>query len=120
MEDIFRKLNLQERGINIDDEKLTDLRFADDVALVTRSVKDMEVQLNDLNKGSKKIGLNIHKGKTKYMTNYLSEDVIVVEGDVIEKMIDMRWAGGSRCVFDLLRQPLCQVLLEDLFITDTK
>ncbi|XP_072025174.1 uncharacterized protein [Amphiura filiformis] len=70
MEDIFRKLNLQERGINIDGEKLTDLRFADDVALVTTSVKDMEVQLNDLNKGSKKIGLKIHKGKTKYMTNH--------------------------------------------------
>ena len=30
MEDIFKKLNLQDRGLNIDGEKLTDLRFADD------------------------------------------------------------------------------------------
>ena len=60
MEDIFKKLNLQERGLNVDGEKLTDLRFADDVALITTSVKDMEVQLNELNQGSKKIGLNVH------------------------------------------------------------
>ena len=37
MEDIFKKLNLQERGLNVDGEKLTDLRFADDVALITTS-----------------------------------------------------------------------------------
>ncbi|XP_072048312.1 uncharacterized protein [Amphiura filiformis] len=104
MEDIFRKLNLQERGINIDGEKLTDLRFADDVALVTTSVKDMEVQLNDLNKGSKKIGLNIHKGKTKYMTNHQSEDVIVVEGDVIERVERYRYLGQTVKMEDNTRE----------------
>ena len=45
----------------------------------------MEVQLYELNQGSKKIGLNIHKGKTKYMTNFKSE-TIVTENDVIEKV----------------------------------
>ena len=49
-----KKPPLDERGINVDGEKLTDLRFADDVALITIStVKDMEKQLNDLNKESK-------------------------------------------------------------------
>ena len=76
MEDIFKKLNLQERGLNVDGENLTDLRFADDVALIATSLKDMEVQLNELNQGSKKIGLNIHKGKTKYMTNFKSDETI--------------------------------------------
>ena len=66
MEEIFKKLNFQERGLNIDGEKLTDLRYADDVALITSSVEDMEIQLNDLNRESKKIGLKIHKGKTIY------------------------------------------------------
>ena len=69
MEDIFKKLNLHERGLNVDGEKMTHLRFADDMALIATSVKDMEVQLNELNQESKKIGLNIHKEKTKYMTN---------------------------------------------------
>ena len=45
MEDILKKLNLQERGLNVDGENLTDLRFADDVTLIATSVKDMEVQL---------------------------------------------------------------------------
>ena len=78
MQDIFKKLNLQERELNVDGEKLTDLRFADDVALIATSVLDMEVQLNELNQRSKKIGLNIHKGKTKYMTNFQSDETIVI------------------------------------------
>ena len=64
MEDIFKKLNLQERGVKVDGEKFAALRYADDVALIAISVKNMEVQLNELNQGIKKIRLNIHKGKT--------------------------------------------------------
>ena len=78
MEDIFRKLPLDERGFNVDGEKLTDLRFADDVALIANSVADMEVQLNNLNRESIKIGLKMHKGKTKYMTNYITHKNILV------------------------------------------
>ena len=37
MEDIFRKLDLEQKG-NIDGEWLTNLRFADDVALTSTSV----------------------------------------------------------------------------------
>ena len=61
--EIFKKLDFEEQGMNIDGEWLTDLRFADDVALTTPSLKDMEVQLNSLNKESKKIGPKIDKEK---------------------------------------------------------
>ena len=44
-EEVFKTLNLEKNGVNVDGEYLTDLRFADDVALTTTSVKDMEVQL---------------------------------------------------------------------------
>ena len=64
IEQIFKNSDLKPRGIDIDGEKLTDLRFADDVALTTSSVKDMEIQLNIINQESKKIGLKIHRGKT--------------------------------------------------------
>ena len=70
MEAIFKKLPLDERGINVEGERLTDLRFADDVALITSTVKDMETQLNDFYKESKKVGLKMHKGKTKYRIRY--------------------------------------------------
>ena len=53
--------------------------------LTTTSVKDMEVQLKSLNSESKKIGLKIHKGKTKFMTNYGTNEFIEIENEEIEK-----------------------------------
>lgn len=61
MEAIFKYL--EERGINKDGEKLTDLRFADDVAPITSTVKEMEIQSDNLNEESMKAGLKMHKGK---------------------------------------------------------
>ena len=46
------------------------LGFADDVALTTNSVEYMEMQMNILNREIKKIGLKIHREKTKVMTNF--------------------------------------------------
>ena len=54
MERVFKELPLEARGVNIDGEKLTDLRFADDVALITSSVEEMETQMNHLNRESQK------------------------------------------------------------------
>jgi len=95
MEAIFKKLPLEERGINVDGEKLTDLRFADDVALTTSTVKDMETQLNDLNKQSKKVGLKMHKGKTKYMTNFKTEETINIEDHEIERVEEYKYLGQT-------------------------
>ena len=39
VEDIFKTLNLQERGLNVDGENLTDLRIVEDLALITTSEK---------------------------------------------------------------------------------
>ena len=50
---------------------LTDLRFADDVALTTINVKDIDKQLNSLNSESKTVDQQMHKGKPKYpLTHY--------------------------------------------------
>ena len=69
IEEVFKKSNLQ-TGIEVEGEQLTDLRFADDVALCTRDKAILESHFNTLSNESMKIGLRIHKGKTKYMTNY--------------------------------------------------
>ena len=95
MEAIFKKLPLDERGINVDGEMLTDLRFADDVALTTSTVKDMETQLNDLNKESKKVGLKMHKGKTKYMTNVATDEKIFIEDQEIERVEEYKYLGQT-------------------------
>ena len=67
---------------------MLDLRSADDVALTAEGVKDIEHQSNTLKKKSLnlKIGLRIHKGKTKFMTNADTKDIIQIDGAEIEKM----------------------------------
>jgi hypothetical protein len=104
MEEVFKKLDMDKRGVNIDGEWLTDLRFADDVALTTTSVKDMEVQLNNLNTESQKIGLKIHKGKTKFMTNYPTEESIEIENDQIEKVDSYKYLGQTVKLEDNTRE----------------
>ena len=72
--------------MNIDGENLSELRFADDIALITTTVRNMEEQLNMINDESKKIGLKIHRGKTKYMTNFNTNKKIILENTEIEKV----------------------------------
>ena len=67
IDEVFKNAQLEEKGIHIDDEKLSDLRFADDVSLTTNDVKDMEHKLNIVNEV--KTDLRMHKGKSKFMTN---------------------------------------------------
>ena len=77
MEEVFKKADISE-GVNVDGENLTNLRFADDDALFNETTKQMEKHLNSLNSESLKVGLKIHKGKTKYMTNHAdSEDILI-------------------------------------------
>ena len=45
----------------------------------------MEIQLNILNQESKKVGLKIHRGKTKFMTNYETSEKIEIDNIEIEK-----------------------------------
>ena len=49
---VFKNAQLEEKGININGEKLSNLRFADGVDVTTEDVKDMEHQLNTLNEES--------------------------------------------------------------------
>ena len=63
LQEVFKNAQLEEKKIDIDGEKLSHLRFADDVALTTEDVRDVELQLTTVNEESLIIGLKIHKGK---------------------------------------------------------
>ncbi|GFS14196.1 RNA-directed DNA polymerase (Reverse transcriptase) domain containing protein [Elysia marginata] len=91
-------------GINIDGEILTNLRFADDVALLTESTSLMEEQMNTLNIKSKEVGLKMHMGKTKFMTNYENDDTIHIENASIEKVQKYKYLGKSTCMKDLTKE----------------
>ena len=93
--EIFKKADL-DKGINIDGERLQNLRFADDVARVTKTTKEIEEHLNKLNTESKKCGLKIHKGKTKFMTNFETDEEIKIENEKLEKVISYNYLGQIR------------------------
>ncbi|GFR75949.1 galactosylgalactosylxylosylprotein 3-beta-glucuronosyltransferase [Elysia marginata] len=94
IEMIFRKAELK-HGLNVEGETLTNLRFADDVALVTENTKSMEEQLNNLNKISLESGLKMHKGKTKYMINFESHENIPIDKEKIEEVPNYKYLGQT-------------------------
>ena len=82
IQEVFNNAQLEERGIHIDEEKLSNLRFADDVSLTTEDVRDMEHQLITVNEESLTIGLKIHtRKKTKFMTDIDTTDNIQIKRD---------------------------------------
>ena len=93
IQEVFKNARLEEKGIDIDGEQLSNLRFADGVALTSEDVKDIEHQLSTVNEESLKTGLKIHKGKTKFMTNIDTTDNIQMKGTDIEKVTNNRHLG---------------------------
>ena len=89
---IIKKTDL-DKGINIDAERLQNLIFADYVALVTKTTKEMQEHLNKLNTESKKCGLKIHKGKKKFMTNFETDKGMKIENKKLEKMESYNYLG---------------------------
>ena len=98
IQEVFKNAQLEEKGIDIEGEKLLDLRFADDVALTTEGVKDMEHQLNNVNKESVKSGLKIHKGKTKFMTNIDTTVKIQMDWTETEEVTNYKYLGQTKAM----------------------
>lgn len=69
LEGVFKKLNWEEKGIEIEGERLTNLRFADDLVLFSDNVPGMLSMIQDLKTESGKVGLKMNISKTKIMTN---------------------------------------------------
>ena len=65
LELIFRNLNWENMGINIDGEYLNHLRFADGIILISHTITDIKTMIEELNRESKKCGLKINITKTK-------------------------------------------------------
>ena len=61
-QEVFKGTQLEDKWIHLDGEKLSNLRFVDNVALARQGGKDMEQQLNTVTEESL-ITLKIHKGK---------------------------------------------------------
>ena len=64
-----------------------DLRFADDVALTTEDVRDMNHVLNTLNEENLKIGFRINEGENDDKILLTHIDNIQIDGADIEKQL---------------------------------
>ena len=82
-------------GINFDRKKLTNLRFADDVALFNQKTKQKEKHRNRLNSESLKIDLKMHKGKIEYMQNYTDSEDIPIDQEKNEKVTEFKYLGQA-------------------------
>lgn len=80
LEEIFRKLNWDHHGLNINGERLSHLRFADDIVLFAETKEHLQVMLIDLERESRKVGLTMNASKTKALTN-ASEDPIIINAN---------------------------------------
>lgn len=69
LEKVFRKLNWETEGININGELLNNLRFADDIILISNNVRDLEKMAIELEKEGREAGLIINLEKTKLISD---------------------------------------------------
>ena len=89
--------------IDVPDDPLTNLRFADDVLLVALSKVDIAKMISDLQPEAMKYGLEVHMGKTNVLTNssgQLPERVLVAGAgvDVVPAAGTDRYMGWQLCM----------------------
>src|SRR6202012_1936086 len=93
LESVFKKLEWNEMGININGNFLNHLRFADDTILIAADRDQLQTMMNQLHQESSEIGLKMNLSKTKVMTNIDDDAVIKVGDDVIERVDSYIYLG---------------------------
>lgn len=65
LEEIFRKLNWEGKGINVNGVWLSNLRFADDIVLIAKSNNELTEMISELKEKSNEAGLTMNLKKSK-------------------------------------------------------
>lgn len=93
LEMIFRNLDWTNKGLNINGENLSHLRFADDLILFSENPKTLETMLQQLAKESEKAGLSMNLTKTKVMSNSSQTEPITINNETIEYVREYVYLG---------------------------
>ena len=72
LEDLFRNYDWSSRGVSINGNKLSNLRFADDVTILAQDLEEMEISLNELPVASISTVLRLIWQKQKYFALSMS------------------------------------------------
>ena len=111
MEFIFRSLKVKwnRSSVGLDmgaGERLTNLRFADDVLLMADSKKRMQSMLEDLSAESAKHGLHLHPDKSKVLTNFHGAasqrlKVLDMSIEILNPDASLKYLGRKLCMSGL-------------------
>lgn len=97
-ENIFSEAfeNGDEKGISINGEIISNLRYADDTVVLTNSRNDLQHNLDKINEQCDKYGLRINTKKTKLMIisrEEIIEEEILIRGEKIERVPKFKYLG---------------------------
>ncbi|EYC21168.1 hypothetical protein Y032_0020g34 [Ancylostoma ceylanicum] len=91
LEHVFRQLALDDYGLSVSGNEVTNLRSADDVVLIAKSTEELQTMVSDLDKHSLRYDLNISTAKTKIMASV--ETTITVKGIHLERVESFVYLG---------------------------
>lgn len=83
LEYVFKKLDWDKKGLKIDGQYLSNLRFADDIILLADNLEDIKIMLQELQEVCATVGLKMNIGKTKFMTNLVPSNNLIIENSEI-------------------------------------
>lgn len=78
--------------MKINDQKLSNLRFADDTTIISENENDLKIMIEDLMRESEKTGLLLNWKKTKILTNVKINNVNV-RNNIIEVVDKFKYLG---------------------------
>ncbi len=94
LEGTFKTLDWTEKGININGEHLSHLRFADDIVIISDNLNELEKMLQELDKASRDTGLKMNMKKTKVMAgSAIVQKTVEVAEVVIEQVKEYVYLG---------------------------
>ena len=104
LEGIFRRLDWDRKGINLNGDHLNHLSFAGNIVLITNNAEKLEEMLNELNKESKNIGLRINM-KKKVMFNRYDK---VKQNKEVKRRTQIGWSNFGK-LNDIMKSnmPIC-------------
>lgn len=93
LEDVFKDVSWEQKGINNNGSRLSHLRFADDIVLISSDIDELEVMLQELKEAFQKVDLKINLQKTKIMSP--DNIQIVIDNHTLERVDEYIYLGHN-------------------------
>ena len=94
LEEVFMNICWVNKGVVVDGERLTHLRFADDIVVFAESGEELQSMIKDLKEASQAVGLEMNLSKTKVMFNrHASSRIISAGSSTLEEVESYLYLG---------------------------